>query len=179
MKAPKPGETIALRRGQNGQGAGLHLLHEVLEDGRLDVTSWRTFERFKVPIEDVVGWDGEPVTLDARRPAPAGPVASRTETPPRLVKVIVVNRKHDIEITRIIPNGTRHNDQVTTRYKPGKVVLMDRAGQPHVEFEVDSRDLDKFLVGVPDSYLASDSDARELHVRHVDRARSMRSSEDV
>jgi hypothetical protein len=81
MKPPRAGETVGLRRGQNSQPAGLHLVREVLEDGRLAVTSWITQENFTVPIEDIVGWDGEAVTL-APRPPQQRVAAPAPETKP-------------------------------------------------------------------------------------------------
>jgi hypothetical protein len=139
MKPPRAGETVGLRRGQNGQPAGLHLVREVLEDGRLAVTSWRSLEEFIVPSEDVVGADGEPVTV-APRPLPSvEPRPRRQESPPgQPVVVHVIHRTTDVEIFSRYFGRTVH-------YTMGRVVGRRKDGQEVRAFEVDSNDVQQFV----------------------------------
>jgi hypothetical protein len=82
------------------------------------------------------------------RPAVKVEVAAPVEEPaPKMVNVLITNRREPIEITR---GGRQRGEKVTTtRYRPGRVHHVDRAGQPHMEFEVDSRDVAQVLSGHP------------------------------
>jgi hypothetical protein len=91
------------------------------------------------------------VTLDPRPLPPKVVPESEPEPTPAFVALAVINRNTDIEITR--PSRDRlHPIGVTTRYKAGRVLLVDRAGQRHFEYVVDARDVDNFLRGVDGAY---------------------------
>lgn len=119
MKPPKPGETVGLRRGQSGQPAGLHLVREVLEDGRLAVTSWITHENFTVPIEDIVGWDGEAITV-APRPPRQKVAAPAPETEPELL------------VTISVPDPARKGYTFPTRDNPNPADVILPEDSPHL-----------------------------------------------
>ncbi len=108
-----------------------------------------------VRANDVAGDALPKSSIRLRKAAPKVEVAAPVEEPaPKMVKVLVINRTAAIEITRL---GRQRGEKVTTtRYEPGRVVFVDRAGQPHVEFEVDSRDADQVLSGHP-GYLVGQS----------------------
>jgi len=158
---PKAGDLLLLRRSQAGSSSGLHWAVEVNEGGVIVETltgGWS--QRFTAPFEDIAGIfrnaaSAADMTLDPRPEAKVVAAAPAPEQAPRMVKIHVISASKDgYEITRSALRSTllnRHN-QVTTRYRATRVALVDGAGQSHSEFLVDSRDVDKFLGGVPGSY---------------------------
>lgn len=64
-----------------------------------------------------------------------------------IVPILVVSRDSDVELVQFWREG-----RPTVRYRAGKLVLVDKAGQPHREYLVDSRDADTFLNGVDSAY---------------------------
>jgi hypothetical protein len=160
---PKAGDLVLLRRSQAGSSAGLHWVVELVEGGIVVeqlTNNWP--QRFTAPLEDVVRFyrglgDAAEVTLHPRPEAQLEPAAPAPDPAPRLVKVHVINASKDgYEITRpgLLRSLLRKRDQVTTRYRATRVVLVDESRQSHSEFLVDSRDVERFLGGVQGSYLA-------------------------
>jgi hypothetical protein len=154
---PKAGDLVLLRQSQQGSKAGLHWVVELVEGGMVVETltsNWA--QRFTAPFEDVVrcyrGLGDAEVTLAPRLAPKVEAAAPHPEPSPRLVKVHVINASKDgYEITR---PRTLLGGQVSARYRATRVVLVDASRQSHSEFLVDSRDVEKFLIGVQGSYLS-------------------------
>jgi hypothetical protein len=147
--------------GIGGSSAGVYVLLEVKAD--IDAAS-------AVPIGSVRGGqvqlrardilslmrplgvdlDALPKSVIELRPAPKVEAPSEPEPlPVRMVKVLIINHPGPIEVTRL---GHRGQKPTTTRYEPGAATVVDKAGQVHHPFLVDSRDVDQIL-SVQPAYL--------------------------